>query len=151
MSSLRPLIVAVIAACCFAATAHGQSPGPAQNETRDVVLEGVLFRIPVAYQNPKTWPQLFSFWVSDGKPIWSGASDVLLPAFVGKKVFWPPEPGRPFDNDSDFLVKVLEVQPEGPDDVMARQQRMRTLITGIGSEKNQYGLECRTALWGKAV
>jgi hypothetical protein len=149
MISLRSSIFAAFAALCVISSAHAQSPNPVQSETRDVVLEGVHFRIPVAYQNPKIWVQLFSFWVSDGKPIWSGISEVPSAMLVGKGVFWPPEPRRPFDTDRDFFVKVLEVQPEGPDDGMARQQRMRNLITGIGPEKNQYGLECRTALFGK--
>src|ERR1700751_3567616 len=79
----------------------------------DYVIGGRHFQVPDAYMQPTAVPGAavddsfhFSFWVSDGKPGWMGMHHVPESARVGRTMFWPPEPGRPFFNVADFLVQV---------------------------------------------
>jgi len=131
----------------------------------EIDIHGVLFRIPqerlkIDLQTLKEgrasdrffWLEngrlksdyiSFAFWLSDGKPVWSGYRQLPEAKKVGNGFFWPPEPGRPDRTGDDFLVRVVDVYPRDAKDGMDGQIRLRGSRFGPNRTVTNYGrLQC---------
>ncbi|MSP76047.1 MAG: hypothetical protein EXR12_07920 [Rhodospirillaceae bacterium] len=126
-----------------------------RNTSYDHTIGGVQFRVPGSYMHPShirgraDGALFFMFWVSDGKPEAAGVTPIGTKDRVGRAIFWPTEPGRPFNSGEDFLVRVRAARPMERDKALERQQFTRDGVTrGGGPTTNENGLECHTYATG---
>ena len=64
---------------------------------------------------------------------------------MGRAVYWPSEPGRPFFSSEDFVVLVREARPMARSQALERQQWLRGRVkAGGGPTAVEDGLECYT-------
>lgn len=132
-------------ACAFVTfgTSAERAVAQSNDKTTEISVRGVLFQIPKEYfsvgpaaiKSGKHF-QLengllkgddfsFNFWLSDSKPLWEGARKLPELSLVGARVYWPPEPGRPFLSGDDFLVRVVDVYPREAQAALDGQRRLR--------------------------
>lgn len=126
-----------------------------RNRSYDHTIGGVQFSVPGSYMHPSHIrgraddALSFMFWVSDGKPEAAGVTPIGTKDRVGRAIFWPTEPGRPFNSGEDFLVRVREARPMERNKALERQQFVRNGVTrGGGPTTIENGLECHTYATG---
>jgi hypothetical protein len=164
---LTTRVAGLLAALCAAANV-GPAVGQTSNHFTEIDIQGVLFRIPeerlkadmTKLKEGKASDRLywlekgrlksddisFAFWISDGKPLWSGYRQLPEAKKVGNGVFWPPEPGRPDRTGGDFLARVVDVYPRDAKQAMEAQTGLRGSGFGPNRTVTNYGrLQCGIA------
>jgi hypothetical protein len=134
-------------------------------QTTEIEVNGVLFRIPRDYFPVSTevlkegkkpdrsfWLDKgslkgnyigFGFWLSDSKPLWNGWRSLPHQQLVGSRVFWPPEPGRPYLTPDDFFVRVVDLYPRDANAALEGQKAVRGGEFGPNRTVEEYGqLKC---------
>jgi hypothetical protein len=148
--SYKAVTAVALTLATFSLPAVGQDRLERRTKPLDITVDGVRLRVPGKYAHGPNIPVGalkfgFSFWVSDGEPVAGGVREIGATERVGRAIYWPSEPGRPFGSRDDFLVLILDVAFIADKKENNRQKRMRDGVMRDGGPTGvENGLDCHS-------